>query len=315
MDLVKKIYVAGHKGMVGSAFVRALEICGNYEVMTIERDRLDLRNQQHVYDYLSKNKPDLVIVAAAKVGGIHPNNTFPAEFLCENIAIASNLIHGSHVANINRLLFLGSNCIYPRDCSQPISEQQFLSGRLEPTNEAYAIAKIAGIKLCEAYQRQYGRAYISVIPASLYGQNDHYDPINSHVLPALLRKVWHAKVNGEPTIEIWGSGQPRREFLHVDDLVQACLYLLRLDYQGPMINIGASKDLTIRALLDALMDVIGYQAEIIFDTSKPDGMPRKLLDSSKLYELGWQPKIPLRDGLVMTYKDFLQSVSRYNGHV
>ena len=301
-----RIYVAGHKGMVGSAFVRFLEKNGFTNVITAPRATLDLLDQRAVHDFLKENKPDLVIVAAARVGGIHANNTQRADFIYENLMVEANLIHGAHVAGIDRLLFLGSSCIYPRDCPQPIREDYLLSGPLEHTNEPYALAKIAGIKLCEAYNSQYGRHYFSVMPTNLYGPNDNYDLQTSHVLPALIRKVHEAKQRNDQAISIWGTGRPKREFLYVDDLIDACMYLISRDYCGPIVNIGTGQDCSISDLAETIMGVVGYQGDLTYDSSKPDGTPRKWLDVSRLRDLGWQAKTSLREGLAMTYADFLK---------
>lgn len=304
----KRIFVAGHRGMVGSAFMRRLAILGTCELLTISREELDLRNQEAVKHFLESTKPDLVIIAAAKVGGIYANKTLPVDFLYENLMIEANLIHGAHLTGVENLLFLGSNCVYPRDCPQPIQEDYLLSGPFESTSEPYAIAKIAGIKLCEAYQRQYGRRYFSVMPASLYGPNDNYDPLTSHVLPALIRKIHLAKVLNETHVEIWGSGKPRREYLYVDDLVDACLHLLSQDYSGPFINIGTGHDIAIRELVELIMEIVDFRTEIVCDLSKPDGTCQKLLDVSRLRDLGWQAKTSLRQGLIFAYEDFLKTV-------
>ena len=300
------IFVAGHKGMVGSAFVRFLEKNGFTNVITAPRSRLDLLDQRAVHRFLMANKPDLVIVAAARVGGIHANNTQRADFIYENIMVEANLIHGAHLAGINRLLFLGSSCIYPRDCPQPIREDYLLSGPLEHTNEPYALAKIAGIKLCDAYNSQYGRQYFSVMPTNLYGPNDNYDLNTSHVLPALIRKVHDAKQRSDQSISIWGTGRPKREFLYVDDLIDACMHLISKDYCGPIVNIGTGQDSSISELAETIMEVLGYRGGLTYDYSKPDGTPRKWLDVSRLRDLGWQAKTSLREGLALTYADFLK---------
>jgi GDP-L-fucose synthase len=262
---------------------------------------LDLLDQRAVTEFLVQSKPDYIFVAAAKVGGILANNTRRAEFIYENLTIETNLIHGAHLAGIDRLLFLGSSCIYPRDCPQPIREEYLLTGPLEATNEPYAIAKIAGIKLCEAYNAQYGRRYASVMPTNLYGPNDNYDLESSHVLPALLRKVSEAAKRREPEVVVWGTGSPRREFLHVDDLANACVFLMELGYSGPLLNIGTGTDVTIRELAEMIMRVVGYKGSIRFDTSKPDGTPRKLLDVGRITSLGWKAKTSLLEGIQRTY--------------
>ena len=301
-----KIFVAGHRGMVGSALVRTLNAKGYNNILTRPRSELDLLNQSAVADFLSAEKPDFIFIAAAKVGGIQANNTLRADFIYQNLAIESNLIHGAHKAGIQRLMFLGSSCIYPRDCAQPIKEDYLLTGPLEPTNEAYAIAKIAGIKLCEAYNHQYGRQYVSVMPTNLYGINDNYDLNHCHVLPALMRKAHEAKQRGEKSLTVWGSGKPLREFLFADDLADACVYLMSQGYDGPLVNIGTGEDISIKELALTLMKVVGFEGEIVFDSSKPDGTPRKLLDVDRLKEAGWQYKTTFNEGLKLTYQDFLQ---------
>ena len=301
-----KIFVAGHRGMVGSALVRTLNAKGYNNILTQTRTELDLLNQSAVADFLSAEKPDFIFIAAAKVGGIQANNTLRADFIYQNLAIESNLIHGAHKAGIQRLMFLGSSCIYPRDCPQPIKEDYLLTGPLEPTNEAYAIAKIAGIKLCEAYNHQYSRQYVSVMPTNLYGINDNYDLNHCHVLPALMRKAHEAKQRGEKSLTVWGSGKPLREFLFADDLADACVYLMSQGYDGPLVNIGTGEDISIRELALTLMKVVGFEGEIVFDSSKPDGTPRKLLDVDRLKAAGWQYKTTFNEGLKLTYQDFLQ---------
>ena len=295
--------------MVGSAFVRHLETNGTYEIIKAARSELDLIDQGSVHAFLKSQKPDLVVVAAAKVGGIHANNTQRADFIYQNLIIEANLVHGAHLAGIERLLFLGSSCIYPRDCPQPIREDYLLSGPLEPTNEPYALAKIAGIKLCDSYNRQYGRHYFSVMPTNLYGPNDNYDLLSSHVLPALIRKIHEAKMCGAGEVVIWGSGQPKREFLYVDDLVDACMHLISMDYCGDIVNIGTGEDLTITELAETIMEVVGYTGDLVYDKSKPDGTPRKLLDVGRLRDLGWQAKTSLRQGLALAYNDFLKTAN------
>jgi GDP-L-fucose synthase len=256
--------------------------------------------------FLQTEKPDYIFIAAAKVGGIHANNTYRADFIHQNLMIEANLIHGAHEAGVQSLMFLGSSCIYPRDCPQPIKESYLLTGPLEPTNEMYAIAKIAGIKLCEAYNHQHGRQYISVMPTNLYGLNDNYDLNNSHVLPALIHKSHKAKLAGDKTYTVWGSGTPKREFLFADDLADACTFLMESDYSGPLLNIGTGEDLTIRELAETVMDVVGFKGELAFDSSKPDGTPRKLLDVSALHALGWKAKTSLHEGIAVSYQDFLK---------
>lgn len=306
----RKIFVSGHKGMVGSAICRQLENDNDVEVLTASRDDLDLLSQSAVQDFLNREKPDAVILAAAKVGGIHANNEYPAEFIFENLQIQNNVINGSHLADIQSLLFLGSSCIYPKMAEQPMAEDALLSGRLEPTNEPYAIAKIAGIKMCESYNRQYGRDYRSVMPTNLYGPGDNFHPENSHVLPALMRRFHEAKINGDSEVVVWGSGTPKREFLHVYDMAAASIFVMGLaeeDYHSkisPMqshINVGTGVDCTIRELAETLVDIIGFRGKLTFDTSMPDGTPRKLLDVGRLSSLGWQYETSLRAGLENTY--------------
>lgn len=302
-----KIFVAGHKGMVGSAIVRNLQAKGYTNVLIQSRQELDLLDQKAVLTYLKTEQPEYIFIAAAKVGGIQANNVYRADFIYQNLMIEANLIHGAHEANIQRLCFLGSSCIYPRDCPQPIKEEYLLTGPLEQTNEPYAIAKIAGIKLCESFNRQYNRQYISVMPTNLYGPNDNYDLNNSHVLPALIRKAHEAKLNNEPTLTVWGTGTPRREFLYVDDLAEACVFLMETGYDGPLLNVGTGEDVTIKELAETVKEIVGFKGELVFDTSKPDGTPRKLLDVSKLKALGWMPKASLRGGIKRAYKDYLES--------
>lgn len=301
MNKSAKIFVTGHLGMVGSALVRRLKANGYNRVLTRRRDELDLLDQRSVVDFLLSERPDYIFIAAAKVGGIQANNLQRADFLYQNLMIEANLIHGAHLAGVERLMFLGSSCIYPRDCPQPIKEEYLLTGPLEETNEPYAIAKIAGIKLAESYNRQYGRQYVSVMPTNLYGPNDNYDLANSHVLPALLRKAHEARLRGDDEYHVWGSGTPRREFLYVDDLADACVFLMELGYEGPILNVGTGTDVTIRELAETVMRVVGFDGRIVFDPSKPDGTPRKLLDVSKLKALGWQAKTPLDVGIGMAY--------------
>jgi GDP-L-fucose synthase len=302
MSHTPKIYVAGHRGMVGSAIVRRLRAEGLNNLVTRTHAELDLLDQRAVQTFLNEEKPDYVFIAAAKVGGIQANNIYRADFLYQNLLIEANLIHSAHMAGVQRLLFLGSSCIYPRDCPQPIREHYLLTGPLEQTNEPYALAKIAGIKLCESYNRQYGRQYISVMPTNLYGPNDNYDLANSHVLPALIRKAHEAKQRGEKELVVWGSGKPMREFLYVDDLADACVHLMKKDYDGALLNVGTGVDVTIRELAETVMKVIGFDGCISFDASKPDGTPRKLLDVSRLKNLGWTAKTDLETGLRMAYE-------------
>ena len=297
-----RILVTGARGMVGSALVRRLSAGGYGQVLTPTRDDLDLLDQRAAYAYLAEHRPDYVFIAAARVGGIQANNLYRADFIAQNLIIETNLIEGAHRAGVQRLMFLGSSCIYPRDCPQPIKEDYLLTGPLEPTNEPYAIAKIAGIKLCEAYNAQHGRQYVSVMPTNLYGPNDNYDLANSHVLPALLRKAHDAKLRGDSSYTVWGSGRPMREFLYVDDLADACVHLMQTGYDGPLVNIGTGEDVTIRELAETVMEVVGFTGDIVFDASKPDGTPRKLLDVSRLKALGWSAKTRLKDGIRLAYQ-------------
>ena len=298
----KRVWVAGHRGMVGSALVRRLQAGGYTNILTRSRAELDLLDQRAVQAFLAEEKPDYIFIAAARVGGIQANNIHRADFIYQNLMIEANLIHGAHLAGVQRLMFLGSSCIYPRDCAQPIREDALLTGPLEPTNEPYAIAKIAGIKLAESYNRQHGRQYISVMPTNLYGPNDNYDLANSHVLPALLRKAHEAKLRGDAEYMVWGTGRPMREFLYVDDLADACVFLMEQGYDGPLVNIGTGTDVTIRELAETVMQVVGFEGRIVFDDSKPDGTPRKLLDVSRLAGLGWTAKTALRDGIRLAYE-------------
>lgn len=317
MSSAPTIYVAGHRGMVGSALVRKLEKDVNAHILTVEREDLDLLNQKQVKDFFRQHRIDQVYLAAAKVGGIYANNHFPAEFIYQNLQIQNNIIHAAHENDVQKLLFLGSSCIYPRHAPQPIPEGALLTGPLEPTNEPYAIAKIAGIKLCESYNRQYGRDYRSVMPTNLYGPNDNYHPENSHVVPALIRRFHEAVENHNREVVIWGSGNPKREFLHVDDMAGACLHVMTLDpyfYQSqfdPMcshINVGTGTDCSIRELAEIIARVSGFKGQVLFDTTKPDGTPRKLLDVSKLTALGWVAEIPLEEGLREAYRWFVENV-------
>lgn len=301
-----KIYVAGHRGMVGSALVRKLTSLGHTNLLTRTSSELDLRNQQKVADFLEVEQPEYVFLAAAKVGGIVANNAYRADFLYENLAIQNNIIHGSYVNKVKKLMFLGSSCIYPKLAPQPLTESYLLSGYLEPTNEPYAIAKIAGIKMCEAYRAQYGCNFISVMPTNLYGTNDNYDLVNSHVLPAMIRKFHEAKEIGASEMTLWGSGSPMREFLHADDLAEACFFLMENYNESELVNIGTGEDVTIKNLAAVVKQIVGFQGEIIWDTSKPDGTPRKLMDVSKLHGLGWHHKIALEDGIKLAYQDFLK---------
>jgi len=291
--------------MVGSALVRRLQAGGFTNVVTRSRAELDLLDQRAVADFVGTQQPDYIFIAAAKVGGIQANNELRADFIYQNLMIEANLIHGAHLSNVQRLMLLGSSCIYPRDCPQPIREDYLLTGPLEPTNEPYAIAKIAGIKLCESYNRQYGRQYICAMPTNLYGPNDNYDLASSHVLPALIRKAHEARERGDSEYVVWGSGTPRREFLYVDDLADACVHLMECGYDGPIVNVGTGEDVTIRELAETVMQVVGFNGRIVFDTSKPDGTPRKLLDVSRLAALGWRARTTLRDGIAMANADFV----------
>ncbi|HPE59897.1 MAG TPA: GDP-L-fucose synthase [Thiolinea sp.] len=304
MDKNAKIFVTGHRGMVGSALVRRLQAGGYSNVVTCTRAELDLLDQRAVQQFLQAEQPAYIFIAAAKVGGIHANNTYRADFIYQNLMIEANLIHGAHLAGVQRLMFLGSSCIYPRDCPQPIKEEYLLTGALENTNEPYAIAKIAGIKLCEAYNAQYGRQYVSVMPTNLYGPNDNYDLATSHVLPALLRKAHEAKLRGDAELVVWGTGTPRREFLYVDDLADACVFLMEKDYTGPLLNIGTGQDVTIQELAETIMLVVGFEGRILFDASKPDGTMRKVLDVTKLHQQGWKTGMKLAQGIQATYSKY-----------
>lgn len=318
MSNSRRIFVAGHRGMVGSAICRCLKANGYNNLITRAHDELDLLDQHRVFSFLQTEQPDYIIIAAARVGGIHANNTYRAEFIYQNLVIESNLIHGAHLAGVQHLMFLGSSCIYPRDCPQPMREEYLLTGPLEKTNEPYAIAKIAGIKLCESYQKQYGRDYISIMPTNLYGQNDNYDLETSHVLPALIRKAHEAKVRGDTKLMVWGSGRPKREFLFVDDLADACIFLMQrqlgevdagqigMTALPSLINIGCGEDHSIRELAETVMRIIDFNGEIVLDDSKPDGTPRKLLDTSRINQLGWKPRISLNEGILLAYQDFCQ---------
>ena len=301
MNRDARIFVTGHRGMVGSAIVRRLRSAGYGQLILRTHAELDLLDQQAVHAFLQQQKPDYIFIAAAKVGGIQANNQFRADFIYQNLVIETNLIHGAHLAGVQKLMFLGSSCIYPRDCPQPIKEEYLLTGPLEATNEPYAIAKIAGVKLCESYQRQHGRQYVSAMPTNLYGPNDNYDLNNSHVLPALLRKAHEAKARGDTEYVVWGSGTPRREFLYVDDLADACVHLMERDYDGPLVNVGTGQDVTIRELAETVMDVVGFDGRIVYDSSKPDGTPRKLLDVGRMTALGWTARTSLRDGIERAY--------------
>lgn len=303
MNKQDKIYIAGHRGMVGSAILRNLEAAGYTNFVLRTSNELDLRNQQAVADFFAAEKPDYVFLAAAKVGGIIANNTYRADFVYENMMIQSNVIHQSYVHQVKKLLFLGSSCIYPKLAPQPLKEDYLLTGLLEPTNEPYAIAKIAGIKMCDAYRSQYGCNFISVMPTNLYGPNDNYDLNNSHVLPALLRKFITAKNSGAPTVELWGTGSPKREFLHADDLAAACVYLMQTYEAEGLVNIGVGEDVSILELAQLVQKIVGYKGVVETDPSKPDGTPRKLMDVSKLTALGWKAQISLEDGIQRVYEE------------
>jgi GDP-L-fucose synthase len=311
----QKIYVAGHRGMVGSAIVRQLQARGHRNLVTRTHAELDLTDQAAVHQFFASERPDVVYLAAAKVGGIHANNTYPAEFIYANLMLQANVIHAAHAHGVHKLLFLGSSCIYPRLAPQPMQEGALLTGKLEPTNEPYAIAKIAGIKMCESYNRQYGTDYRSVMPTNLYGPGDNYHPSNSHVVPALIRRFHEAKEAGAASVTIWGTGTPRREFLYVDDMAAACLHVMDLDrdvyeaHTNPQqghINVGFGSDLSIAELAATVKTVAGFAGAVEYDTSKPDGAPRKLMDSSLLLQLGWKPQVDLRQGLEQAYREFLQ---------
>jgi GDP-L-fucose synthase len=309
MNQSDKIFVAGHRGMVGSALVRRLQQEGFTNLLLVNSSQLDLRNQQAVQDFFAREKPDYVFMAAAKVGGILANDTYRGEFIYDNIMMEGNVIHASWQYGVKKLLFLGSSCIYPKLAPQPLKEEYLLTGLLEHTNEPYAIAKIAGIKMCDAYRDQYGCNFISVMPTNLYGPNDNYDLKKSHVLPALLRKFHEAKIRGEAVVTIWGTGMPRREFLHADDLADACFFLMRQYNDAGLINIGTGEDITIKELALLIKDIVGYTGTIEHDTSKPDGTPRKLMDVQKLHSLGWKHRIGLKEGIEKVYEEFTQSYS------
>ncbi|WP_345246734.1 GDP-L-fucose synthase [Nibrella saemangeumensis] len=311
MEKQSKIYIAGHRGMVGSAIVRRLKAEGFDNIITRTSSELDLRQQADVAEFFAQEKPDYVFLAAAKVGGIWANNIYRAEFLYDNLMIEANIIQAAHQSNVEKLMFLGSSCIYPKMAPQPLKEDSLLTGLLEPTNEPYAIAKIAGIKLCEAYRSQYGSNFISVMPTNLYGPNDNYDLQNSHVLPALIRKFHEAKVNSQPYVEVWGTGSPRREFLHADDLADACVFLMKNYNDAPFVNIGTGEDTTIQELAEQIKETVGFEGELRWNTDKPDGTPRKLMDVSRLHAMGWRHRIELKEGLEKTYQDFLANELSY----
>jgi len=305
MEKNAKIYIAGHRGLVGSAIVRNLESKGYTDIIVRTREELDLLDTKQVADFFSQEKPEYVFLAGAKVGGIKANEDYPADFIYQNLQIQNNIIHNAYKNNVKKLLFLGSSCIYPRDCTQPIKEEYLLTGPLEKTNEAYAIAKIAGIKMCQSYNKQYGTRFISVMPTNLYGPNDNFNLTSSHVLPALLRKFHDAKIHNEKEVVMWGTGSPMREFLYVDDLADACVHLMQNYVGDEIVNIGTGEDVAIRELAEIIKKIVGFQGEIVNDTTKPDGTPRKLLDVSKLHNLGWKHKTDLKDGIKSTYQWFL----------
>jgi GDP-L-fucose synthase len=308
-----RVFVAGHRGLVGSAVVRRLEDEGFSQVLTATREQLDLRDQAAVNYWFRANRPEFVLLVAGTVGGIMANSTRPAEFIYDNMMIHATVVHAAHLFPVKRLLYLGSSCIYPRDCPQPMKEEHLLSGTLEQTNESYAIAKIAGIKLCQAYRTQYGCDFISAMPTNLYGTHDNFSLTSSHVLPALIRRFHDAKDEGRGELGVWGTGSPRREFLHVDDLADACVYLMRHYDNAEHINVGTGEDLTIRELAEMVRDIVHPEAELVFDSSKPDGTPRKLLDVSRLHDLGWRHKIELRDGIQSSYRWFLENKDQARG--
>ena len=307
MEQTAKIYIAGHRGMVGSGIERKLRKEGYSNIVTTSSSELDLRNQQAVNDFFEKEKPAYVILSAAKVGGIFANNTYRAEFIYDNLMIEANIIHASYLNKVTKLLFLGSSCIYPKMAPQPLKEEYILSGYLEPTNQPYAIAKIAGIEMCDCYRAQYGCNFISAMPTNLYGTNDNYHPENSHVLPALIRRIVLAKKNNEPSVTIWGTGTPRREFLHVDDLADACYFLLLNYNERGLINIGCGIDISIKELAEMIASEVGYDGQFLFDATKPDGTKRKLMDTNKIKNLGWKNKISLKDGIRITINEFILS--------
>lgn len=303
MEKSSKIYIAGHRGMVGSAIERKLKAEGYNNIIHRTSNELDLRNQDLVNSFFRVDKPDYVILAAAKVGGIHANNTYRAEFIYDNLMMEANIIHASYLNKVKKLLFLGSSCIYPKMAPQPLKEEYLLSGYLESTNQPYAIAKIAGIEMCDSYRAQYGCNFISAMPTNLYGSNDNYHPENSHVLPALIRRIILAKKNNDSSVVIWGTGTPRREFMHVDDLADACYFLLQNYNQAGLVNIGWGEDVTIKVLATLIASEVGYTGSLEFDTTKPDGTPRKLMDTTKLFKLGWKPSINLKEGIRMTINE------------
>ncbi|WDN88204.1 GDP-L-fucose synthase [Desulfosarcina sp. BuS5] len=310
MNKQASIYIAGHKGLVGSAIVRRLKLSGYNNLITRTHKELDITRQDQTESFFNETKPDFVFLAAARVGGIIGNSTYPADFIYDNLAIQANVIHTSYINKVKKLLFLGSSCIYPRNCPQPMREEHLLSGYLEPTNEPYAVAKIAGIKMCQSYNRQYGTQYISIMPTNLYGPHDNFDLETSHVLPAFIRKFHEAKAEGKSEVEIWGTGTPKRELLHVDDLAEACLFLMNNYNESEIINVGSGIDITIKELAEKTASITGYRGKLCFDTSKPDGTPLKLLDISKIKSLGWQASIELDDGIRNTYQWYKENLDK-----
>lgn len=311
MEKNAKIYVAGHRGMVGSALVRRLQSEGYQNIVVRTSRELDLRNQQAVIDFFAAEKPEYVFLAAAKVGGIMANNVYRADFLYENLQIQNNVIHNAYVTGVKKLMFLGSSCIYPKMAPQPLKEDYLLTGLLEYTNEPYAIAKITGIKMCESYRKQYGCNFISVMPTNLYGPNDNYDLVGSHVLPAMIRKFHEAKAESKPFVELWGTGSPLREFLHADDLADACVYLMKTYDEEQFVNIGVGEDISIKNLAELIQETVGYEGELRWNTDKPDGTPRKLMDVSRLQNMGWKHRYSLEEGIKLTYQDFLAKEEEY----
>jgi GDP-L-fucose synthase len=311
MEKTAKIYVAGHRGMVGSALVRRLQSEGYQNIVVRTSRELDLRNQQAVTDFFAAEKPEYVFLAAAKVGGIMANNVYRADFLYENLQIQNNVIHNAYVTGVKKLMFLGSSCIYPKMAPQPLKEDYLLTGPLEYTNEPYAIAKITGIKMCESYRKQYGCNFISVMPTNLYGPNDNYDLVGSHVLPAMIRKFHEAKTEGKSFVELWGTGSPLREFLHADDLADACVYLMKTYDEEQFVNIGVGEDISIKNLAELIQETVGYEGELRWNTDKPDGTPRKLMDVSRLHGMGWKHRYSLEEGIKLTYQDFLAKEEEY----
>lgn len=310
MEFSAKVFVAGHRGLVGSALIKRLGEKGYSNIVTRTRSELDLQNQDAVEQFFSKEKPEYVFLAAAKVGGIYANNTYPAEFAYSNLQIQNNIVHSSYLHGVKKLCFLGSSCIYPKFAPQPMKEEHLLTGELEPTNQPYALAKIAGIIMCQSYNRQYGTNYISVMPTNLYGPNDNYDPMNSHVLPAMIRRFHEAKVNNAPTVTIWGTGTPKREFLYSEDLADACIFLMNTYDSGEIVNIGTGIEVSIAELAATVKEVVEYTGDIVYDSTKPDGTPRKLLDCSKIHGLGWRHSTDFRSGIELAYRDFVGKWAR-----